>query len=234
MFSRGIVCALLAIVTSTSAYGLTVPATGNLWLAGMPEGTTSSGGWDYAPIHSPAQVTEIAIVGGRTYMFAVTGAVAHGTDSFSSHLYGGDGGPDVNGGSDYIVSHDAGAENGIGNISTPYNSLLGVFLDDSVPKGQVAPSYLDFGAPGFREFVNLSPLLRQPFFIGDGKTTAQTVQQFTAPVGATRLFLGMMDRYGWSDNVGSFTVTVTQTPEPTSVALLGVPMAAMLMRRRRK
>jgi hypothetical protein len=39
------------------------------------------------------------------------------------------------------------------------------------------------------------------------------VQTFKVPAGATRLFLGPMDGYQWSNNAGSFTaaVSVVQT-----------------------
>lgn len=39
----------------------------------------------------------------------------------------------------------------------------------------------------------LAPLLRQPFFVGDGKTSVGEVQQIRVPVGATRVCLGAMD-----------------------------------------
>jgi hypothetical protein len=51
--------------------------------------------------------------------------------------------------------------------------------------------------------------LREPFFIGDGVNSSGTVQQFVAPPGATRLFLGVMDGSGWYNNSGTFDVVVT-------------------------
>jgi hypothetical protein len=60
-----------------------------------------------------------------------------------------------------------------------------------------------------------------------------------APAGATRLFLGTMDGFGWFNNVGSLTVTVATTtpgtvPEPTMLGLLGLGLAATASRMRRR
>src|ERR1700720_24062 len=41
-------------------------------------------------------------------------------------------------------------------------------------------------------------------------TGSGSIQNFIIPTGATRLFLGTMDGYGWYNNIGSFGVTVTQ------------------------
>jgi hypothetical protein len=48
------------------------------------------------------------------------------------------------------------------------------------------------------------------FFIGDGRTGSGTgaVQQFIVPAGATRLFLGTVDGFGWNTNSGAFSVQV--------------------------
>jgi hypothetical protein len=75
--------------------------------------------------------------------------------------------------------------------------------------------------------------MRQPFFIGDGLTSGSVVQQFIAPTGATRLFVGMMDRAGWWNNQGSFSVTATVVPEPATLSVLGVAILGSMLRRRR-
>jgi len=83
--------------------------------------------------------------------------------------------------------------------------LVGVFLDASEPDG-LAPERLDFSADVETDLVNhrygeafleLSPQLRQIFFIGDGMTgTGEGERQiFHIPNGATRLFLGFADAY---------------------------------------
>ena len=70
---------------------------------------------------------------------------------------------------------------------------------------------MDFSTPAARDFATLSPGLFQPFYIGDGtRLDGTTKQSFRVPVGATRLFVGTADPGNWSDNGGSFDVTVEQ------------------------
>jgi hypothetical protein len=99
--------------------------------------------------------------------------------------------------------------NGIANISAPRCALLGVFLDDNVPKPSSPPGGLNFSIATERDSLTLRPALRQPFFIGSGRTSASAVKQFIAPPGATRLFLGTMDDFQWANDVGSFKVAFT-------------------------
>jgi hypothetical protein len=92
------------------------------------------------------------------------------------------------------------------------DALIGVFLDDSIPGNFFPPAALDFSTASNRDFASSYPALRQSFFIGNGRDSAGNVQEFIVPEGATRLFLGTMDSYKWSDNIGSFTVNVTVIP----------------------
>jgi hypothetical protein len=102
-----------------------------------------------------------------------------------------------------------------------------VFLDNNLPTASAAPATLDYSAIG-TSFSSFSPLLKQVFFIGDGLTGTGTgtVQSFVVPDGATRLFLGDVDGYGWYNNGGSVSGTVvaaaavTSTPEPATGGLL--------------
>jgi Flp pilus assembly protein TadG len=98
-------------------------------------------------------------------------------------------------------------ENGIANLKAPINSVIGIFLDDDRPNKTTAPTPLDFSTAASRNFTTLKPKLKQPFFIGDGRTSTGEVQQFIAPDGASRLFIGTMDGYEWSNNQGGFWVT---------------------------
>jgi hypothetical protein len=89
--------------------------------------------------------------------------------------------------------------------------------------------------------------LGQIFFIGDGENSANILQEFIAPTGATRLFLGVPDGFGflgapgaYDDNDGSYRIRVgvNQNPVPeagTSVAslLLGSLAGGAWLRRRK-
>jgi uncharacterized repeat protein (TIGR02543 family) len=181
---------------------VSVPGTSDLWLAGMPDGATASGG-DIAPNHSPVLVTGLNLISGGVLTFSALGVVSNYGGCPSGYCNDPDGGG--------FYQHYEGIENGISNVTTPMNSLIGVFLDDEQPDTSSAPSALNFSTDGI-SFTSLSPALKQVFFIGDGLTGtgSGSIQTFVIPAGATRLFLGTMDSWGWFDNSGSFTVTVAQ------------------------
>lgn len=87
--------------------------------------------------------------------------------------------------------------------------LVGVFVGPAEPSDP-APAGLSFSN---YDFAELSPALRQPFFVGDGQYSGGQ-QQFNVPPGATRLFLGFADSSSFNglpgyydDNVGSLTVS---------------------------
>ena len=126
--------------------------------------------------------------------------------------------------------------------------LAGVFLTDDEATA-LAPASLDFSSTAIgRSFSELSPLLQQTFYIGDGLTGegSGSVQNFWVPDGATRLFLGIVDGAYfvggpdyYDNNAGAFSATfeVTTVPEidPTalaSVISLVVGSLALLERRR--
>ncbi|WP_233271059.1 PEP-CTERM sorting domain-containing protein [Microcystis aeruginosa] len=104
--------------------------------------------------------------------------------------------------------------------------LVGVFLDNSTPTSP-APNPLNFS--GNYNFKELSPLLKQTFFIGDGLTGTGfgDIQKFNVPEKATRLFLGFFDGPGvsstgeipvgfYGDNTGSFIAEFQIQPSPIS------------------
>ena len=174
-------------VYSTS---FSVPGTANPWLAGMPNGSAACGG-DSAPAESP--VLAQPVIPGTVLSFDVSGSTDHGGPPIGLSP---DGGP--------LQTH--AAENGIASNNVPISSLVGVFLDASVPTSSPAPASFLF-SPG----VTVSrPGLKQPFFIGDGRTGTGTgvAQQFVVPSGAKRLFLGTQDGCPWLDNGGSFQINV--------------------------
>ncbi|MCA9121123.1 MAG: DUF11 domain-containing protein [Planctomycetaceae bacterium] len=184
---------------TTSSGTIVVPGTADPWLAGMPDGSLASSG-DVAPDESPVLVP-ITIAPGSTLTFDVTGCV-----QFVPGGCVGDNPDGISGG-----AHATGAENGISNLAANWNSLIGVFLGPNQPNLSPAPSALDFSTAASRDYLTLSPFLQQTFFIGNGRTSTNQVQQIIAPAGATRLFLGTMDGSGWYNNSGTFSVEVTQT-----------------------
>jgi hypothetical protein len=190
---------------------VSVPGTSNPYLAGMPNGSTCCSG-DSAPAHSPVQVTGVTLAAGTLLTFSATGSVSFdGTPPTLS--------PD--GGFTFATS----STNGISGATWPTNTLVGVFLDGNQPNTSGAPADLDFGATGLGiGFPTLSPALKQAFFIGDGRTGTGTgaTQTFVVPAGATRLFLGVSDGFGWFNNVGAFSVTVTALGAAASTA--GIPV----------
>ena len=191
------------------------------YLAGMPVGSTASVS-DVAPDESPILVPGVLPAAGSPITFTnVSGSVSNtgGTPTdppdgspgaFLQHL-------------DQSPGSPVNPENGIADLIAPVDSLLGIFLGPAQPSLNAAPIGLDFspgqgGAEfttvGTLDFTSLAPLLAQPFFIGDGLANGTTIQTFVVPAGATRLYLGTMDGYGWNNNTGSFSVTVNETPAP--------------------
>jgi hypothetical protein len=211
--------ALCLLASAAPASSITVLGGANPWLAGMPDGSAINfeGTTDTAPAQSPALVSGISMAGGALVFSGVTGGV-HNGPMCPGTCYGPDG--RVFRG-EAFVQHDGGAVNGIAGVWAPMNALLGVFLDDTQPDLLAPPDGLDFRTIGL-DFLALAPTLRQVFFVGDGFTGGGTLQQFVIPVGATRLFLGTMDGFGWANNTGEFNVTVS------NVALVPVPAAGWL------
>ncbi len=92
--------------------------------------------------------------------------------------------------------------------------LVGVFFGSARPAK--VPATLDFTEVA-DTFDHLRPVLGQTFFIGDGFTGSGLAQRFFVPAGATHLYLGFADAFGfqgapgaYGDNTGGFHVTVTQ------------------------
>jgi hypothetical protein len=195
---------------------VTVPGTSNPYLAGMPNGSTCCSG-DTAPAQSPVQVG-ITLTPGSTLTFSATGGVDFAGGAPAS-------GPD--GGFIFTTA----SSNGISGATWPVNALVGVFLDNNLPTSTAAPAALDFSTGAGTGFTTLSPVLKQAFFIGDGRTGTGSGanQTFVVPAGATRLYLGASDGFGWFNNSGSFGVTVTAAAAPSAGVSQPVPTISISM-----
>jgi hypothetical protein len=219
--------ALIGAPAHAATVTVSVDGTNDPFLAGAPNGATALS--DTAPAQSPTlaltgfdttQVITFSAIGGFNFGGGVPSPTADG-----------------DGGSGDMNPGQLGISGPQGIV---FNGLVGVFLDDSVPGG-VAPAQLNSGTT----FTTLSPGLRQIFWIGDGLTGTGvgSVQQFFAPSGATRLFLGAADGFGWYNNSGVSEVTINYTPlrvigvpEPSTWAMIiaGFGIVGAAMRRRRQ
>jgi hypothetical protein len=208
----------------------------NPWLAGEPTGTQASQPdpawdgqdvnkehpWQYdiagpvggtaadgEPYASPVQIPVTLIPGAAISLTNVSGTGGNDWTAGATTTANGD-----DGGS-YPVYDDAAsdgtAEHGIADSSMPLNSVNAVFLSNSLPDSQTAPGTTDFSTQAERDYSTYSPQLQQVFYAGTGQTSEGAQQQIIVPTGATRLFLGTMDGWEWSNNVGGFSVTITQT-----------------------
>jgi len=158
-------------------------------------------------------------------------------NGFGAPLYG----PSGNG----LSGSNLASLDGISGYIGPQGPLVGVFLDNTIPSSGPAPVTLDFSASDVGiDFLSLAPQLDQVFYIGDGVTSGGDFQTFIAPTGATRLFLGIPDGFGfvglpgaYDDNDGSYRIRigVNEVPinisEPTSIVLISLGLLGFTFRR---
>jgi hypothetical protein len=163
------------------------------------------------------------------------------------NFFNGFGPPYFGPGGNGVSGSNLNALDGISGYIGPEGPLTGVFLDASIPSAGPPPGTLNFSPAGMgTDFASLSPALRQVFYIGDGVDGGGDFQLFTAPAGATRLFLGIPDGFGfdgdpgaYDDNDGAYRVRigvneVPEVPEPACAMLTAVLGAILgVMHRRR-
>lgn len=232
--ARGLALGFLSMATlPVWAANAVVPGNANLNLAGRAAGYTCCSG-DALPGQGPTLVSGLTLVAGQVLSFVVSGEV--------SYFGGGASGNNPDG----TLYSNIPADYGDG-ITAPSNvnrvdALMGLFLGPTSPTGSASPAAIDFS--GGLNFASLSPLVGQMFFIGNGKTGdtnagdfGGTVQQFVVPTGATRLYLGTSDGFGWYNNSGQFLVEIpSAVPEPGTYALMLAGLAGLgfVARRRRR
>jgi len=114
---------------------------------------------------------------------------------------------------------------GLASVYGPAGALVGVFLGPEAPSVDAKPPGLDFSTSAARDQVTLSPLAQQVFYVGRGKTSTGTLKSFIVPIGATRLFLGVLESGACNyDNAGWFSVTipVPDAPPPPDLTIENV------------
>ena len=187
-----------------------VPGTANPYLAGVSYGTSitydiSKGGGpdpldttskDYPVL---VQTNGNCISEGKTLVFKVRGLITYDRSVAAVN---------ANGKILQTVSHQKGPYLGKANITAPYCALLGVFVGDADPTNNTPPAALDFSTPAARDYVNMTPVLGQIFFIGTGITSKGSFHQIIVPTGAKRLFLGVMDSHQWNNNLGGLNAQI--------------------------
>jgi Flp pilus assembly protein TadG len=213
------------VVTTTQ---IQPPASGNLWLAGMPDNTThnnfrpdNSAVWDNSGTSANPKQRPLEINLAAAGMSPGTSISLEGLSGSAS--YNGNGNANAtntaDGNAGYLVADGATnppsvpqtSANGISNTRAPIGAIMAVFLSDAAPNASAAPPSLDFGTPEARDYSSISPQLKQVFYVGDGKRSTGETQSIVIPPGATRVFFGMMDAWQWNDNVGDFKTNLYTT-----------------------
>jgi hypothetical protein len=200
-----------AVAYYTTTATATVGGQSDPWLAGMPPGSPSVSDYDTAPNQSPVMATEVTP--GDTITFtnvtSINGGVKHDPRDNPDGANGD--AAQIHSHNDDDPLHEPAVQNNIGDIKAPIDSLVGLFLTNTEPTSQTAPTtVLDYSTQTARDVVSNTTLqTQQPFFIGTGQTSGGVTKTFKVPAGCTRLFLGVMDGHQWSNNAGSFGVTIT-------------------------
>ena len=210
-----------ALATAGLIADVTVLGTHSVFLAGVPTGTYGSG--DYGVVDTDL-LTDLNLDDTRPIAIDVTGysQLSVTAAGFWSHTPTPDSGPDGKGYGD--PTHLAYEGFGIARLDTSnLNLLVGVFTDDTAFDGRGAPTRLSLGTDDMS-----MPGLQQTFGVGSA------LWLINVPFGATTLYLGLNDGYQWSNNSGSVSALVSSVPEPATLLLLGIGLAGLGYRRRRK
>lgn len=246
-----LLCALGVLAAAGTAhaavYDITIDGADAIWLAGRTDLTIPAANlpWAGGLLRHGGPTPEEILETIPTFVSVAAGDVVKALDPAVGGVsfFNGFGAPVFGPGGNGAAGSSLSAFGGISSYVGPQGPLVGVFLSDDIPNG-AAPAGLNFTPAGLGiDFASLAPALGQIFYIGDGKNAADAFQDFIAPTGATRLFLGIPDGFGfggapgaYDDNDGSYRVRigvneVPAIPEPSTYALmalglLGVAWAA--------
>ncbi len=189
------------VVTHHAVTGKACP-----WLAGMPDGSEVLGYGGNprakitAPDYSPYRMGSLNVTPGANLYFRDI----EGFTTYEGNITNGPEGELTRMATQQLA-------NGINSTTAPIMALVGIFLDDRRPDTYAAAPTMNFSTAAQRNFSQLTPQLKQVFFIGDGQNDSNQLQKFIVPAGATRLYLGIMDEKGWWwDNENPLTTTMLE------------------------
>ena len=180
----------------------TVDARANIYLAGQavdPVDTPSQGVLPTAITLAEAGSIRFDVVEGKV---GCAGSLSNGAD----------------GGDCVDPSTNVSASNGYSAMRSSNRSL---FLAGVFPVAPDAAVEVEAGvAPEADTSERIEPKANQVFLIGDGRTVDGALQTFVKPQGATTLFVGFADAFGfvgapdaYDDNVGRLRVAYTLDPK---------------------
>lgn len=208
--------------TETNNVEIAPPASGNLWLSGMPNYTThknfrndASRVWDNSGTSTNKKQRPLEIDLADADLAPGSSIILEGISGEATYLNSNANDDNTNtadGKASFLVANGvapassvpSNSANGMSNTRAPIGAVMAVFLTDSAPTTGSVPNTLDFGTAASRDYTSISPKVKQVFYIGDGKRSTGETQSIVIPPGATRMFIGMMDAWQWNDNSGNF------------------------------
>jgi hypothetical protein len=235
----GLAALLVQAAGAAGTSAVTIDAQANIYAAGLANTDSFPGGGGVLPL-------AIALSPGDT-AFSLTNvtagpAVAGSPTGGATCVFDG---PASSGDGNTCVSSvtDIDAANGYASFRLDGRTMPVVGLFVGAAKSSIAPLGQDSSFAAVNaQTIAFTPLLQQVFFIGDGLSAGGASQSVLVPAGATMLYLGFADGFGFSgapgyygDNFGSVVadLVVVGVPEPSAALLLAAGLGLLAVRRRR-